>query len=429
MISIFLLAALTQTQLPAGAVSPLAPDTPKLQQAENLLEKGDFQKARDLLVTITVADPKDARAAYDLGIAEESLDHAAAAKSAYAAAIAADFKQFEAHYALGMVFAREGNMPAAREQFSAATTLAPAGGDTALRARAWRALAHIDAATRPSDARNELLEALKLSPETPDDRQLAASLAAAAGDTTDAEQTYRRTLATQPGDTEASIGLARILDGKKKPAEALAILKTALAAHPNDPALTAQLASHLAAAEDPAGAIAALDASIAAHPEDTAMRRMSARLAMQSGDAAKAVALYEPLAAANPNDTLLLDDYGSALIRANRPADAERVLAKALNNPSSITDKQQLAATASHLAFAANANKDAETTLRALALRDSVEPPSASSLFLAATAHDRLHHTKLAIELYRQFLKEAAGHYPNEEWEARHRLPALERSK
>lgn len=423
------IAAHAQTQMPAGARSPLEPDTPKLQQAEDLLEKSDFAKARDMLAPLAAADPKNARAAYDLGVAEEALNHSDAAKSAYTAAISADPKQFEAHLALGMLLARQGAMPAAREQFAAASTLTPSGGETALRARAWRALAHIDADGRPDDARSELLEALKVSPETPDDRALAAQLAARAGDAGGAEKAYRSTLAAQPGDVEASTGLARLLEAQKDQPQAIAVLKTALTAHPNDPAVVAQLASIMAASGDTVGATEILEQAIARHPQDTAMRRMLARIAMQSGDNAKAITLYEPLVAADPDDPLLLDDYGNALIRANRSADAERALSKALANPAAFADKHQMAAVAAHLAFAASANKDSETVLKALALRDQVEPPSASSVFLAATAHDRLHHTKMAVELYRQFLKEAAGHYPNEEWEARHRLPVLERGK
>ena len=50
-------------------------------------------------------------------------------------------------------------------------------------------------------------------------------------------------------------------------------------------------------------------------------------------------------------------------------------------------------------------------------------------LFLAATAHDKLHEVKLASDLYKQFLSVANGRFPDEEWEARHRLITLEHMK
>ena len=88
-----------------------------------------------------------------------------------------------------------------------------------------------------------------------------------------------------------------------------------------------------------------------------------------------------------------------------------------------------LATVATTLAFAASQNNAPRTTLQALEIRDKVLPQSPPSLFLAATAHDKLHQTKQAQDLYKQFLSVANGKYPNEEWEASHRLIALEHMK
>ncbi len=70
-----------------------------------------------------------------------------------------------------------------------------------------------------------------------------------------------------------------------------------------------------------------------------------------------------------------------------------------------------------------------ETTLQALTLRATVFANSPSTLFLEATAHDKLHHIKQATDLYKQFLSVANGKFPDEEWEARHRLITLEHMK
>jgi hypothetical protein len=67
--------------------------------------------------------------------------------------------------------------------------------------------------------------------------------------------------------------------------------------------------------------------------------------------------------------------------------------------------------------------------LQALTLRATVFANSPSSLFLEATAHDKLHHTKQAIDLYKKFLSVANGQFPDEEWEARHRIITLEHMK
>ena len=58
----------------------------------------------------------------------------------------------------------------------AATTLDPGEAGQAAKARAWRALAQIDQNDEPTEASNDLLEALKVGPETPEDTLLAAEL-------------------------------------------------------------------------------------------------------------------------------------------------------------------------------------------------------------------------------------------------------------
>jgi tetratricopeptide (TPR) repeat protein len=80
----------------------------------------------------------------------------------------------------------------------------------------------------------------------------------------------------------------------------------------------------------------------------------------------------------------------------------------------------------SHLALAASKNKDPKTALAALAARATVLPNSASSLFLQAISYDALRQSKDAIAAYKAFLAIAAGKFPDEEFEARHRLVALE---
>ncbi len=98
--------------------------------------------------------------------AQNRLDDAAAL---YRRAIAADPKSFEAHISLGLLLARQNKLDEARPELVTATTLDPGEAGPALKARAWRALARIDRDSDPAEASNDLLEALKLSPETPAD--------------------------------------------------------------------------------------------------------------------------------------------------------------------------------------------------------------------------------------------------------------------
>jgi len=49
--------------------------------------------------------------------------------------------------------------------------------------------------------------------------------------------------------------------------------------------------------------------------------------------------------------------------------------------------------------------------------------------FLRATAYDHLHDYKHAAENYHKFLDVGAGQYPDQEWQAKHRLIAIEPKK
>ena len=419
-----------QMQLPAGTRSALDVEEQQkqVQNAEELLQKNEAVKARDLLQTILKSDPKNARASYDLGFAAESLKDEAGAEAAYRSAIAADKSQFESRLALGLLLARQGKMAEAREQLSAATERTPVS-DPSNKGLAFRALARLDAGKNNDAARDELLQALKLSPETPDDRELAAQIASSSGDSADAETVYKRVLTESPGQIEASISLARLQARASRFTDAEATLNKALETHPGDVTLSTQLASIYGAEKKPETALPLLETAHTAHPEDPNVSRMLARLYVQTGAPDKSIPLYETLLKAAPDDVELLDDYGDGLMRNKQFAQAEDVLKKAVARPDAFSSKESLAGAAAHLAFAASANKDAATTLQALSIRNSIAPPSASSLFLAAIAHDRLHHTKLSVDLYRQFLQAANGSYPNEEWEAKHRILALEHAK
>ena len=399
----------------------------RMRHAEELLEHGDFKAAETELGALAAATPKDARVQYDLGFTEEHNGEDEAAARAYAAAIAADPTLPEPAVALGLLQARSGQTEAARSQLEAASSLPSA--PPALQARALRALARLNETTKPEQARDELLRATRLTGEQPGDAELTAALAARSGDSASAEAAYRRQLAETPGDVAATVGLASLLQRENKLAEADALLSPALAAHADDPQLTAQGAAVYAAEGKNTEALALFehlrtsDAKAAANP---AVTRMLAHLQLVSGNAAAAEPLYRSLVAADPNDPVLLDDFGSTLVRQNKFAEAEPVLARAVSLRSAFHDDAAWGEAAGHLAFAASRNHKPEVALQALAARATVLPNSPASLFLEATSYDTLHQYKQARVSYHAFLAMANGKLPDEEFEARHRLVALE---
>ena len=430
-LALFLLTPAIRAQLPPGTTDVSATQTtttdPLRTQAAEALEKRDYPAAFKLLTTLTEKYPADAQLLYNLGYVEDARDNDAGATVAYQKSITADASYLPPHVALGLLFARTGKVTDAHTELAKATTLST--GDPALIARAYRALARLDQASDPAAASSDLLEALKLSPESVDDALLAGELAESAKDLPGAETAYRRILATHTGDPAITAALAHLLLNVKRAPEAETILTAALEKHPADPLLTSQLATTYAAEDRLADAITLVDRLHASKPADDNLTRLLAHLYSDNKEPAKADPLYSELLKHSPHDASLLADHGASQLALQDYPGAQATLSQAMADPKAFAKSADLGEAASNLAFAASHNNCPEIVLQALHVRATVLPQLPESLFLAATAHDILHHSKQASDLYKQFLAAAAGKYPDQEWEASHRLLALQHTK
>jgi tetratricopeptide (TPR) repeat protein len=388
--------------------------------AETAIAASDWKTAELRLDSWLAAHPADARALFDAGYVADVQNREDDAASLYSHAVEADPKSFEAHLMLGLLLARKGSLDEARTELTAATQLEPDEAGPELKARAWRALARIDSNTDLDRASDDLLEALKLTPETADDTLLAASLAEKTGQYETAEDAYRRVLAKDPKSEQANAGLAHILILHKQYSEAETLLRSALEQIPEDPALNAQLAAVLAA-ENKAEALPLLEKLHRAHPADVAITRMLAAVLSDAGETAASDRLYLSLLASAPKDPDLLVAHGENLVRLQRFAEAYTVLESATqlapSDPGAWSD----------LAFAASRTSHPDVTVHALTERSRFLPENASTYFLWATAYDSLHDRKQAVSYYHRFLEASAGKYANQEWQARQRLLILEK--
>ena len=389
-------------------------------EAEAAIVKSDWKAAEAKLTPWLAANPSDARALFDAGYVADAENRQEDAAALYRRAVEANPKSFEAHVELGLLLARLNQLAAARSELAEAIQLDPGEAGAVAKARAWRALAQIDRASNPAEASNDLLEALKLSPETPADTLLAADLAGQAGQFDDAEKAYRRILATDASSAPASAGLAHLLIARTQDPEAEALLRKSLEKSPDDEALTAQLAAVLAS-ENKAEALPLLQKLHAAHPGDKAITHMLAEVLDDAGEAAEADKLYVALLADTPDDPDLLVAHGQDLTRQLNYAAAFTVFDKATRLDPANADGW------SGLAFAASRTNHPEITLHALTMRAKYLPEVPSTYFLWATAYDKLQQKPQAIVYYHHFLEASAGKFPNQEWQARQRLIVLER--
>jgi predicted Zn-dependent protease len=406
---------------PEDSAAPQGIPQPVLD-AEALLAKSDWKGAEARLATYLADHPQDERALFDAGYAADALNEFDQAAGFYHRAIETDPNSFESHLSLGLLLARQGKMPDARPELATATTLDPGVAGPPAKARAWRALAQIDRKTNPTEASNDLLEALRISSETPADTQLAAELAESAGQYDAAEAAYRRLLKADPKSAAANAGLAHLMIERKQYPEAETFLRAALQNSPDDLALNAQLATVLAA-QDKAEALPLLQKLHGAHPDDPAIARMLAEVTAEAGDPVESDKLYAPLLAAHPDDAALLVAHGQNLIRQIKYPEAMAAFTKATKLDPTNADAW------SGLAFAASTTHHPEIAINALTMRSKYLPDIPSTYFLWATSYDTLHDKAAAISYYHRFLDSAAGKYPNQEWQARQRLVLLEKKQ
>jgi tetratricopeptide (TPR) repeat protein len=114
---------------------------------------------------------------------------------------------------------------------------------------------------------------------------------------------------------------------------------------------------------------------------------------------------------------------GHAFLKQRKFPEAQQEFLAAVNL------KPDLGSAYGDLAIAADENKNYELALKALDARSRYLPEIPVSYFMRATAYDHLRDYKAAAETYHRFLEVANGQFPDQEWQARHRLIAIEPKK
>jgi predicted Zn-dependent protease len=428
-------AAAQQGTLPPGSHDPDEPAKPSaslnsgkpagiapaLAAAEDKIEAHDYDAARPLLLSWLQQHPQDARALFDLGFVEDSTGQQDAAERDYTKALAADPQQFESHAALGLLYAQTNRPDKALTELQTASQLEPASNEPAAKAQVWRSLAQLQVSRDPAAAKQSLLKALELDPghDSPADLILTGQIAEANDDPDDAAIAYKRALAIDPASAGATSGLAHLLLEQKKPQEAEPLLRAALTKHPDDPGLNAQLATALSEQGNDAEAATTLEKLHQLQANDTHVTAMLADVYLRTGAAEKASSLLADAVRTAPGNATLLSDYGQSLIYMKDFAAAIPVLERATAADPHSTEAW------GGLAFAHSQLHQDSAVLRVLAARQKIAPDTPETLFLWATSYDNLHQSRQAADYYEQFLAAAGGKYPDEEWQAKHRLVTL----
>ena len=199
-----------------------------MAQAQQALDRQDYNGAIPLLEKIAAARPQEALPHFEIGYAYSELKRNEDAAKEYRQALGLDPSLAAAHLNLGLLL-MESDPAAALESFRRAETLQPDQGQPHY--LAGRAL---ERAGKTPEALDEYRTAVQLTPKDLPMRFALARALSAAGRDADAEAQFREALAL-PGDTgPIQLGLAELLVQEKKPAEAADALGAYLAKMPAD---------------------------------------------------------------------------------------------------------------------------------------------------------------------------------------------------
>jgi Flp pilus assembly protein TadD len=142
----------------------------------------------------------------------------------------------------------------------------------------------------------------------------------------------------------------------------------------------------------------------------------------KAGNMAAAEEQFRIAVKATPQDAEAHFALGTLLMQQKRFPEAEQELLLAVKL------KPDEGAIYGNLAVVAAENKDYKLAIQVLDARAKLLPEIPGTYFLRAQSYDNLKMTPQAIENYKQFLATDGGKMPDQEWQARHRLMAIDPS-
>jgi tetratricopeptide (TPR) repeat protein len=398
------------------------PDAAKLAEAESDIAKRDYPTAEPLLKGYAAAHPENYSVWYDLGYLYHAMGRNEDAIAAYRKSVASKPDFFESNLNLGLALAAA-RQADAEDFLRAATKLKPASGSAESGKRAWMALGNVLASSKPDDAAAAFEQAATFDAKDPEPHLLAASLLEKQQHPAEAEKEYQQALAIAPESSDALTALTNFYMQQKRFGDVETLLRKLAVLHPNNASVHLQLGRMLAIAGKNDEAATELEAGLKIDPSDAKAQRDLADLYADARKYDQAQKLYSALLVSNPNDADLHYSIGRMLLHQKSYARAEQELVRAVDL------KPDFGAAYGELAIAADENKDYALAIKAVDARAKYLPELPTGYFLRATAYDHLQDIKQATKYYHLFLDAAGGKYPDQEWQAKHRLITLEPQK
>ena len=400
-----------------------SPAADLVKQAEAEIAGNRFAQAEPLLQQAVAKDPKDFQAWYDLGFVQNALHKNTDAISDYEKSVELNPAIFESNLNLGLLLAKQGENVRAVKYLRAATRLQPSSQAQTSIAQAWLALGNALQNNDAAQALEAYRHASQLGPQDPLPHFFSAQLLEKQEHLEQAQSEYKQAASLGSGEEKraALSGLVNTAIARRSPDQAESALRDYLRENPGDGTAHLLLGRILATENKNQEALAELEsANNGSGPE---VQREKAELLAGLQQYEEAAAIYKKLVEQNPQDARLRHQYGIMLMKQHHFDVAQSELLAALKlDPSMVAAYGDLAVTASE-------NQQYPLAIQVLDARAKIVPETAATHFLRATAYDHLRQYPLATAEYRQFLAVADGKHPDQEWQARHRLVAIEKLK
>jgi tetratricopeptide (TPR) repeat protein len=375
------------------------------------LDAKQYDAAVESFRKAVAADPKDYSAHFHLALAYSLLGKNTEAIPEYQATLQWKPGLYEADINLGICLLRVKDAAAALAPLREAVAQKPKEFQPAF----YLARALLDTKQLP-EAEAGYVTALALNPSSAASEEGLAQALALQGKRSEAEPHFRKAAALDPAYKNSILQLAALYEDHHQPAEAVAIYRE----FPDNPGALEHMSTLLMATGHSEDAIPALEAVVAKSPS-AANRVELAQAYIDTKQPEKAAPLLDQAVASEPGDYQLRMFYGKFLRDQRKFTQAApQFLAATRLKPDAPQPWSELAVVWTV----------AEQYPQAVAALDHVRAlgaENAGHFYFRAVALDHLHQLKEALATYNKFLEASNGKNPDEEFVARQRIKVLEK--
>jgi tetratricopeptide (TPR) repeat protein len=381
------------------------------EQGLKALDEKRYDAAVASFTQAIAADPKDYSAHFNLALADSLLGKDPDAIAEYKKTLELKPDLYQAELNLGISLLRQ------KQQVEAVPYLTAA---VAQKAKEYRPNSYLAAALLGAGdfakAEQVYSTALQIDPKSPDAELGLAHALARQDRLADAAPHFQKAAELNPNYRDDLLELAALYEAAKQPQEATAIYQQ----FPENPGAQERLGELLLASGQPADAIPHFEAAIAKSPTE-ANRAALAAAFLKNKEPDKALPVVEQILAGDPDNFEIRMLHGRIIRDQRKFPEAAQEFQRATKLKADSPEAW------SEFAGVLVMAEDYPAALAALDRLTALHAEKPGHVYLRAIVLDKTQQHRPALESYQRFLTMSNGSFPNEEFKARQRIKILQR--